>query len=135
LPNAFEAVLLLEGLKVLVVEDETIISMLLEDMLQELGCSGIWHASNVGSAFAILDGHEPDLALLDVNLGGELAYPIATRLGDAGIPFVFTTGYGRAGIPEIWSPTPVIQKPFALSALAKALQSVLEQRRSSTPAE
>lgn len=122
--------MLLEGLNVLVVEDETIVSMLLEDMLQELGCSGIWHASNVGSALAILDRQAPDVALLDVNLGGELAYPVASRLDEAGIPFVFATGYGRAGIPETWSPAPVVQKPFALSSLTKAMQSALQQRRS-----
>ncbi|WP_119459198.1 response regulator [Rhodospirillaceae bacterium SYSU D60014] len=114
-----------DGLKILVVEDETIISFLIEDMLQELGCAVVWHAGDVREALALLRDRRPDVAVLDVNLGRELAYPIAAQLDAARIPFIFATGYGRDGIPDEWASRPVIQKPFAIETLAAALDSVL----------
>jgi DNA-binding response OmpR family regulator len=113
------------GLKVLLVEDETLISFLVEDMLQELGCSDVWHASGVSQALAILCERRPDVAVLDVNLGGELVYPLISQLEAAAIPFLFATGYGGTGLPRHWSERPVLQKPFALDALAAALGSAL----------
>ncbi len=113
------------GLKVLLVEDETLISFLVEDMLQELGCSDVWHASGVSQALAILGERRPDVAVLDVNLGGELVYPLVSQLDAAAIPFLFATGYGRTGLPRHWNERPVLQKPFALDTLAAALGSAL----------
>jgi CheY-like chemotaxis protein len=115
----------LEGVKVLVVEDESIISFLIEDMLAQLGCSAIWHASGVGEALALLDERQPDAAVLDVNLGGEPADPVAARMASTGIPFVFATGYGQQGVPIAWADRPVIQKPFKLATLASALRDLL----------
>lgn len=114
-----------DGLKVLVVEDEAILFLLVEDMLTELGCAEAWHATTVDDALALLDERRPDAAMLDVNLRGEPAYSIANRLHEAHIPFVFVTGYGQSGIPGQWSSRPVIQKPFELETLASALRSVL----------
>lgn len=116
---------LLRGLSVLLVEDETLISFLIEDMLQELGCSDVRHASAVGHALSMLAERRPDVAVVDVNLGGSLVYPLVERLDGAGIPFVFATGYGRRGLPQRWSARPVIQKPFARDVLAAALRSAL----------
>jgi DNA-binding response OmpR family regulator len=115
----------LHGAKVLIVEDETLISFLIEDMLHELGCAEIWHAAAVKQALAILDDRCPDVALLDVNLGHELVYPLAARLEEEQIPFVFATGYGRKGLAERWSDRPVVQKPFAREALEAALGAAL----------
>jgi CheY-like chemotaxis protein len=115
----------LNGAKVLVVEDETLISFLIEDMLRELGCSEVWHAAAVKEALAILAQRRPDVAVLDVNLGHELVYPLATWLDTEAIPFVFATGYGRKGIAERWGDCPVVQKPFAREALAAALGAVM----------
>ena len=115
----------LKGVTVLVVEDETIVSFLLEDMLTELGCTAILQASRVGDALATLRDRSPDLVVLDVNLGGEFAYPVARQLADARIPFVFTTGYERSGIPDEWASRPVIQKPFSFEAFAGALREAL----------
>jgi CheY-like chemotaxis protein len=115
----------LDGLTLLVVEDETIISFLLEDMLNELGCSTVLHAGRVDQALALLRDNRPDAVVLDVNLAGEFAYPVATHLAEAQIPFIFTTGYGRSGIPRDWSSRPVIQKPFSLEALADALRMAM----------
>lgn len=116
----------LHGKRVLVVEDETLIYLLLEDMLRELGCGDVQHASGVAEALAMLDhGAVPDVAVLDVNLAGEQAFPVARQLRAAGVPFLFATGYGRHGLPSEWSPKPIIQKPFRLETLASALETAL----------
>jgi len=113
------------GLKILVVEDEAIVSFLLEDMLIELGCAEIWLAGSVAQALALLRDKAPDLALLDVSLAGELAYPVAERLVQLQIPFVFATGYGRKGIASEWQSRLVIQKPFDQETLVLALAEAI----------
>ena len=118
----------LHGLRVLVVEDESIVSFLLEDMLSELGCRVIGLASSVRQALAMLAQEKPDAAVLDVNLRGEMAFPIAERLQSDAIPFVFATGYGAPGIPERWRKCPVVQKPFRLTELAGALEAAVVPR-------
>lgn len=114
-----------QGVKVLVVEDETIISFLLEDMLADIGCHVLGQASGVQQAFDLLREQRPDIAVLDVNLRGEMIYPFAERLEVEGIPFVFTTGYGAVGLPERWARWPIIQKPFQIGALVAALETAL----------
>ena len=91
---------LLLGLRVLVVEDEALVAMQLEDMLDELGCVVVDVAGTVsrGVALAADAAVALDGAILDVNLGGEKVYPVAERLAARGVPFVFCTGYGVAGI-------------------------------------
>ncbi len=113
------------GVRILLVEDETVVSFLIEDMLKELGCANIWHARGVDQAIAMLRDRQPDAAVLDVNLAGELGYPIAEQLESAQIPFLFATGYGRNGIPAQWASKPTIQKPFRYDALAQALAALL----------
>jgi CheY-like chemotaxis protein len=113
------------GLRVLVVEDETIISFLIEDMLTELGCAEIWHASGAPEALSLLGEKRPDVAVLDVNLRGEMCFPVAERLAAQGIPFIFATGYGREGIPPRWLDHPVVQKPFHPLTLAAGLRAAL----------
>src|SRR5436189_5105603 len=103
----------LKGLRILVVEDEAIVSFLLEDTLLGLGCTDVVLAGRLDAALAHLDKALPDLAVLDVNLGGELVYPVAERLRASGVPFVFTTGYGASGIAAEWKGAPILQKPFA----------------------
>ena len=112
----------LKGLKVLVVEDESIISFLIEDLATELGAAEVWHAASVAAALALLAARRPDAAVLDVNLGGE---PVAERLERLAVPFVFATGYGRQGVPPQWTGRPVLQKPFPVDALGEALGAVL----------
>ena len=112
-------------MRIVLVEDETVVSFLIEDMLKELGCANIWHASGVRQAMAILRDRQPDAAVLDVNLAGEPGYPIAEHLESARIPFLFATGYGRHGIPDQWAAKPTIQKPFRYDTLATVLGSLL----------
>jgi DNA-binding response OmpR family regulator len=113
------------GVRILLVEDETVVSFLIEDMLKELGCANIWHARGVDQAIAILRDRQPDAAVVDVNLAGEPGYPIAEQLESARIPFLFATGSGRYGMPEQWASKPTIEKPFRYDALAQALASLL----------
>lgn len=112
----------LDGKAILIVEDETIIAMLIEDMLDELGCKDVLKAGNIAEALASLDKQTPDAAILDANLSGEFAFPVATRLVQANVPFVFATGYGRSGIPNEWAARPVVQKPFTIERLEAALR-------------
>jgi DNA-binding NtrC family response regulator len=115
----------LAGLKVLVVEDETMLFFLAEDMLAELGCASVRHASRVKDALAVLADERPDVAVLDVNLAGEQAYPIAEKLAAMNVPFIFATGYGSEGIPPNWANRPVVQKPFTLDMLARTVGAAL----------
>jgi len=114
----------LDGLSVLVVEDEAIVSMLLEDMLGDLGAQ-VRHAGTLTAALAAIDAEMPKLALLDVNIGGEKIFPVADRLDAAGVPIVFTTGYGRKGLEPRWERHAVLQKPFDEAGLTAALRQVL----------
>lgn len=111
----------LQGLKVLVVEDEMMVSMLIEDMLGDLGCKVVGPASRIEEAFELAKSAEIDCAVLDVNLGGQPIFPLADVLREKGAPFAFATGYGDAGLRDVDKGTPVLQKPFRESDLARIL--------------
>jgi CheY-like chemotaxis protein len=113
---------------VLLVEDETLVAMLLEDMVADLGGAIVGSASRVGRALDIVreQGSEIDLAVLDVNLGGEDAFPVAALLAERGVPFVFSTGYGSAGLPEQWRSRPTLQKPFTQTQVETVLRQALD---------
>jgi hypothetical protein len=93
--------------------------MLIEDFLTDLGCVVIGVAATLASGlkFARDRTIEIDGAMLDINLGGEQVFPIADVLADRGIPFVFATGYGPAGLAPRFAGHPVIPKPFKLEPL------------------
>ncbi|RAI45654.1 response regulator [Rhodoplanes roseus] len=114
-----------DRLNVLIVEDEAIISFLIEDILRELGCRVVRNVACIEDALSALDEDRPDVAVLDVNLDGVEVYPVAERLRERGIPFVFTTGYGVDGLAPAWAHMPVVQKPFRSEMLARALEAVV----------
>ena len=116
----------LAGRRILVVEDEMMIAMLVEDMLTELGCSVVGPAHALAEALALAQS-EPglDAALLDVNLAGQPVFPVADALREKGVPAVFSTGYGDAGLRDIDRGSPVLQKPFRAGDLARALGEAL----------
>ena len=114
----------LTGLRVLVVEDEAAISLLLEDMLLDFGCEVIGPAARLAAALDTLSREKVDLAILDVNVAGEPIYPVAEALAQRSIPFVFSTGYGSAGIRDAYRDRPVLQKPFAQNDLKQKLLQV-----------
>ena len=115
----------LNGLKVLVVEDEMLVSMLVEDMLADLGCTVIGPAAELEEAMSLAQSADIDLALLDVNLGGRPIFPVADALKARGVPFAFASGYGEAGLSEDHRGAAVLQKPFREADLAKALRGLV----------
>jgi CheY-like chemotaxis protein len=124
----------LRGISVLLVEDESMVSLLVEDMLRALGCAIVWQASNLAEAAIALRNNAPDVAVLDLNLDGELVDPVAEHLAGERIPFVFATAYGRQSVPERWAARLVIQKPFRSETLGAALRAALGAARSAGPA-
>ncbi|MCD9124244.1 response regulator [Luteimonas fraxinea] len=108
---------------ILIVEDESILAMLLEDFLDDLGYTPPAVASNVAQALRIIETRDIDFAILDINLGGEQSFPIADALDARGIPYIFMTGYGAAGVPDRLRAHYVLQKPYGADALKKALAS------------
>lgn len=118
----------LHGLKVLVVEDETIVAMLLEQMLEELGCTVAGVAGQVGLAAELARTVEADVAILDMNLGGQSVDPVAETLDARGTPFVFASGYGADGLTARWRDRPVLTKPFRLDQLRQTLESAVTHR-------
>jgi len=110
--------------RVLVVEDEMLIGMLLEDMLTDLGHEVAAIVPRLKEALAAVDRETYDLAILDVHLHGESGFPVAEALIAKGVPFVFATGYGERGLPETYRGRPVLQKPFAKDDLERVLKTL-----------
>lgn len=114
----------LEGRRVLLVEDESLVAMLGEDMLLDLGCE-VDVAMRLDKALALARHVDFDLAILDVNLGETCSYPIADLLFERSIPFIFATGYGTAGIEPAYKAVPVMQKPYQAGQMAALLRHLL----------
>ena len=116
----------LQGRRVLVIEDESLVAMLLETILDDMGCAVVGPESNIDDGL-ISATTEPslDAALLDVNVAGREVFPVAEALKARGVPFVFSTGYGEAGLPDHWRGHPTIQKPFTEGAIRDALMQVM----------
>ena len=112
----------LNGLRVLVVEDEMLVCMDLMDMLSELGCIVVGPAARVQQALGIVEQEPIDLAMLDINLGRETSYPIAERLAALDIPYFFSTGYSV--VEPAFENKPRLQKPFSERQLSSVLMSL-----------
>ena len=115
---------ILAGKRILIVDDEIAVTMLLEDFLIEWECivAGVCHS--VCQALDAVENGVFDLAILDLNLGGQMSHPIAKALDRRGIPFLFLSGYGEQAIPA--HPTwPICAKPFSGEELAERLVAVL----------
>ena len=115
----------LNGRRVLVVEDESRIAMLIRDTLEDLGCEVVAVAARFDVAREQSRTLEFDIALLDVNLDGEPSFPIAQELAQRGVPFVLATGYGTSKIPADLQRAPILQKPFMRADLERALCAAL----------
>jgi len=110
------------GKRVLVVEDEMMIRMLLEGMLTDLGHTVAAEAGGIEEAVALAKKGAFDVAVLDVNLNGHQVTPVAEILLERGVPFIFASGYGQRGVPEAYRAIPTLQKPFQTDALAQAIE-------------
>jgi CheY-like chemotaxis protein len=110
--------------RVLVVEDEIMIRMLLEDMLDDLGYEVAGAAGTIDEALALARDAAVEVAILDVNLNGSPVYPVADALTARKVPFIFSTGYGEQGLPEDYRNCQLLQKPFQLENLERALAMV-----------
>lgn len=113
------------ALRVLIVEDEMLVAMLIEDMLYDLGHVPVGPATRLEAGLRLAaESEDLDVAILDVNLAGETSFPIADLLTSKGIPVIFATGYGSSGLTEAYSGTPTIAKPFSAAALTEAIRTV-----------
>jgi DNA-binding response OmpR family regulator len=111
-------------MRILVVEDEMLVSMLLEDMLADFGCSVVGPAPTIAEAMPLASGAEIDAAVLDLNLGGDPIFPVADALKARGVPFIFASGYGSGGLSEAHRGAPMLQKPFRQADLERALRGL-----------
>lgn len=118
---------LLDGLAVLVVEDESLVAMHVEDLLGQLGSRIVAMVGSVAEGVQMAAHPDLGLALLDLNLGGNKAYPIAEALEARGVPFVLMSG--DSTLPERWRGRPAVQKPFELEQLRRAMQRAVRERR------
>lgn len=114
----------MKELRVLVVEDEAMVAMLVEDMLTDLGHSVAARASRIRDAIDLAQHGMFDWAILDVNLDGQPSYPIADILMERGVPFAFATGYGAKGLDKKYGDSPLLTKPFVMADLEKLLSAV-----------
>ena len=116
---------LLYGRRVLVVEDEMLVHLMMESMLADLGCESIVSAATVDQALALIDGQALDAALLDMNLNGNKTYRVADALAARGVPFAFVTGYGGFDIRESDRDRPLLRKPFVFERLFEILTGLV----------
>jgi DNA-binding response OmpR family regulator len=116
--------------RVLVVEDETLIAVMIEDVLAELGCEIVGPTGRLDTALRLANEGLFDAAILDVTIRGGKVYPVAEQLLAHGIPFVFASGYGDWALPETLRDKPRLMKPFAISALEDRIRSLCDEAAS-----
>jgi CheY-like chemotaxis protein len=117
------------GLRVLLVEDEMLVALLLETMLTDLGHQVAGPVARLDKGLEIIEHQAIDLAVLDININGSEVYPIAAALEARGIPFIFATGYGSAGLRPAYRDRPVSQKPYRSDDLKTTIGQVCDPSR------
>lgn len=119
------------GLRVLVVEDDAMLSLMIENALESLGCT-IYSAANIADGAKLAATVDVQVGLLDVNVAGQAVYPVADILRQRGVPFVFVTAYVRSGVAEAYGDVPRLNKPFHLSALEEILRKAAGASRAAS---
>lgn len=109
----------------LFVEDEAMVSMLIEDMLLDLGVEVVGPAFKIEDALHLARTAEVEAAVLDINIGGHLTYDVADVLKGRSIPVIFSTGYGSSTLPERLRSTPILHKPFDRQRFEEAVKAAL----------
>ncbi len=118
------------GRRVLIVEDDPFITLALEETLTEFGLVVAGSARSVPQAIRLAQTVAFDLALLDVNVGQDRIDPVADIIFARGIPFVFTTGCGRAGLPEAYLQQAIVEKPFYVEEILRTIREELTHAKS-----
>jgi CheY-like chemotaxis protein len=116
---------LLCGRRILVVEDETLILMMIEGMLSDLGCESIATASTIDKALAKIDNQVFDAAMLDINMNGNASHSVAEALVAQGVPFVYCTGNNSRKSEDVYPDRPMLKKPFHYEQLVEILTLLL----------
>lgn len=119
---------MIRGSVALLVEDEALIAMLVEDYLRQLGVREIGVAHTLAEGLAMAREGEYDFAVLDININGEMSFPIADVLHQRAIPFVFATGYGPRALDDRFRDCPTLTKPYAEQSLQKVVEGLLAGR-------
>jgi CheY-like chemotaxis protein len=114
--------------RVLIVEDETLVSMLIEDMVGDCGGQVVGPAATFEQAIALALDEDLDLAILDVNMAGLAVYPVADILRHRGIPFIFVTGYDPSIVPAPYQHAPVLLKPFSHETFSETFDAAVAER-------
>jgi CheY-like chemotaxis protein len=118
--------------RVLVVEDEALIAMLVEDMIHDSGGEMVGSAGTLSDAVDLARTAQADVALLDLDLKGTLAYPAADVLRERGVPLVFTSGYGSGALIQRFQDCPILDKPFDQHSLEQAIDTALKSNAGSS---
>ena len=113
------------GKRILVAEDEFLVALVVEETLQRLGCTVLGPFADLAEATEVATREQIDAAVLDINLGGEMVYPLAEHLHRDGIPFVFTTGYAAKDVPEQFRAFECLRKPVSAWALKQVIHKML----------
>ncbi len=111
-------------MRVLLVEDEGLVAMMMEDMLMELGYTVLGPVARLDRALEMVRRETFDGAILDININGGDTYPVAEALAARDVPFAFSTGYGPQSLQARYRDRPTLQKPFQLDDLQKLLEEV-----------
>lgn len=116
---------LIQGKRILIVEDSPVVAPFTADVVEELGCTVVGPAPNIASARQLIENETFDAALMDVHIRGERAFNLCEALDAKGVPFVLTSGYADWQIPEKWQDRPRLQKPYTLVQVEEALNALL----------
>lgn len=116
---------LLCGQRILVVEDETLISIMIESMLEDLGCESVTAAATIHKAVALVNEQVFDAAMLDMNMSGNTSHSVAEALVVRGVPFIYCSGNNSQKVGDVLHPRPVLKKPFREEELATILTDLL----------
>ena len=118
---------LLVGRRILVVEDEMLVLLMIEDMLADLGCESVSTAATVSQALTLIVAQTFDAAMLDMNLNGNRTFAVADALAARGVPFAFSTGYSGHDVNDGYRDRPILKKPFRDKELFEMLTRLLSR--------
>jgi CheY-like chemotaxis protein len=119
----------LRGRRILVVEDESLVSLMIEDIVAELGCIVVGAAASAAQAAAVVEREAIDCAVLDVALAEGQVFPLADVLAARGVPFVFATAYHPGALDPRYAAVPLVEKPFETGALERAVIAAINRSR------